>query len=146
MPKRIIAYSKKQPARAIIIAVCGLTVLAGIFMFTPLYGPVEAAPLFGGPVQVIGIYLTAAVNILLSLPGLIGVYLKNQRLISRGAFSMFLWYLFIAMSRAFMFPFPGRLLWLPALMVALIMGVIYLDQKDLLHLPVEVEDRVGDGD
>lgn len=148
MPKRIIALSRKQPARAILIVVCGLTLIAGMIMFTPLFGPVEAAPLFGGPVSIVGILVTGCLNILFSLPGLIGAVKNKRPWMIRGAFSMFLWYLFIALSRAILFPYPGRLLWFPSLIVSLVMGVVYLEQKNLLHVPLVVleDERIGDGD
>ena len=147
MPKRILVFSKKQPARTIIMVVCGLTLLAGIFMFTPFYGPVEATPLFGGPVSFVGIVATAILNLLAAIPGLYGAWKNNRRWMWRGSFNMFLWYLFVALSRLILFPYPGRLLWLPALMLALVMGVLYLEQKSLLSVKVAMgvhDDRAGE--
>lgn len=147
MPRRIVEYTKKQPARAMILIVAVLTMLAGFFMFTPFYGPLESAPLFSGPIAAVGIWITAIINIVIGIPALYGVYKAKTKWTSNGAGLMFAWYLFIALSRAFAFPYPGRLLWLPPLMVSLLMGVIYLEQKDLLHKEYIIHtDELRDGD
>lgn len=148
MPKRLIQYSRKQPARAIIMIISGLTILAGIFMFTTWYGPLEATPLFGGPITAFGLYFTAVLNVLLPIPALFGIYKRDHRWISYGALTMFNWYLFIALSRLFTFPYPGRLLWLPSLMVAFVMGILYLEQKDLLSKKIDIksDEEIEGGD
>lgn len=132
MPKRILIYGQKMPYRAIHWTVAVLTFLAGCFMLTPAYGPGEFSPFFGSALTPEQILIGAVLTIIVNIPSLYGL-IRGNEWIRHGAICLFMWYLFLALSRIFLIEFPLRLIWLPMLLVALIMGIIFLAEAELFH-------------
>lgn len=126
MPKRLIKYSRTQPARMILLIVATLTFLSGLWVATPWYLPLvlpSASTAIGVSVTVAGI-----LNSLAAVPALY-VFKKNTpHAVARGAFWLFLWYTFITLTRIII---TGGLSlgWVTTLIIALVMAVVYVEQK-----------------
>lgn len=125
MPKRLITYSRTQPARMIVGVVALATFLSGIWILCPWYLPL-ALPAAS---KAIGVSVTVAgvINVLVSLPGLYAFKKNCPKAIARGAFYLFCWYMFVALTRMV---FVGSALgWVTVLIIALIMAIVYIEQK-----------------
>jgi hypothetical protein len=127
MPKRFLTYSRSQPARTILAVAAVLSFLAGIFIFTPWYVPVGVAPAVSTVLQVSHV---AGGVVTIAVAGFALWCVKNGTpcWISRGAFALFLWYLLIALTRM-LFANPLSLTWLLPFTVAMILSVIYIEQR-----------------
>lgn len=126
MPKRLITYSRTQPARVILTIVAYLTFVAGLWVITPWYLPLLGLPAVSTVLSV-SITVAGIVNCAAAVPGIIGVR-KNQPInIARGAYWLFVWYAFVTLTR--MFFMASSLSWVPTLIIALIMAVIYIEQR-----------------
>jgi hypothetical protein len=133
MPKRLITYSATQPARAILAVACIITLLAGLFIFTPWFEPSALTPAVS-TVYNVSIYAGAVVNLLVTLPGMLGVFTNRPKWIASGAFAMFVWYLFVTVARLTSAVVPvTMLLWVPHLIVSLVMAIVYLEQRTLVR-------------
>jgi hypothetical protein len=103
-----------------------LTFLAGVWILTPWYLPLvlpSASTAIGVSVMVAGV-----LNTLATLPAL-WVYRKNcPKAVARGAFWLFLWYMFVSLTRI---AFTGgvSLGWVATMIIALIMAVVYVEQR-----------------
>ena len=128
MPKRIIIYSRTQPARMIVLVVGWLTFLSGLFIFTPWFTPSEMTPavvaMISAPALVGGV-----LNFIASVPALLAVQRNTHQSLSTASFLMFMWYLFITLTRLFVITEPSTLQWVPTLTIALIMAIVYLEQS-----------------
>lgn len=127
MPKRLLVMSRTQPGRAILCIVAFVTIAAGLWLFTPWYTVGIVTPViakaFTLPVFVAGI-----INTLVAVPAAIAVYRNTPASIARGSFQMFLWYSFITIVRILLGT-PSNLMWVPTLIIALIMAVVYVEQS-----------------
>lgn len=126
MPKRLLVYSRTQPARMIVGVVALFTFLAGIWVICPWYLPLAlpaASKAIGVSVTIAGIC-----NALVSLPGLYAFKKNCPKAIARGAFYMFLWYTFVALTRMIFGGVPA-LGWVAVLIIALIMAIVYIEQR-----------------
>lgn len=126
MPKRFITYSRTQPARTIIATVSVLTFLASLFIFTPWFIPLATTPAaaaaFNWP-----IYLGAILNAVACIPAMVGIKKNTPRALSLGAFWLFIWYLFVTITRLVTGAALG-LTWITTLIVCLVMATLYLEQ------------------
>jgi len=120
-------FGGNYPLTAVTVTVAVITILASIFVTTPWFGPPEAVVLFSGfydtfPSKI----LTAVVYISLCVPTIYGAFKKNKKWLKQGAFWLFIGYFFAAVSRIVVIEYPLRLLWVPHLIVALVMVIVYL--------------------
>lgn len=126
MPKRLLTYSRTQPARMIVLIVASLTFVSGIWIATPWYLPLvlpSASTAIGVSITVAGV-----LNSLSALPAL-WVFRKNTpTAVARGAFWLFLWYTFVTLTRIVI---TGGLSlgWVATLIIALVLAVIYVEQR-----------------
>lgn len=126
MPKRLLVFSRTQPARMILGIVALGTFLVGIWILLPWYLPLSlpaASKALGVTVMIAG-----CINACVSVPALYAAFWKNcPKAIARGAFWLFLWYMFVALTRMI---FAGSALgWVTVLIIALIMAVVYVEQR-----------------
>lgn len=135
MPKRLLKFSRTQPARMIVLIVGVLTFIAGIWIAMPWYLPL----VLPSASTAIGLSITAAgvTNSLSALPAL-WVFKKNTpKAVARGAFWLFLWYMFVSLTRIII---TGGLSlgWVTSLIIALIMAVVYIEQKYVSASPIVI--------
>lgn len=126
MPKRLIIYSRTQPARMLVGITAILTFLAGLWIVLPWYLPfvLPAASTAIG----VSVTLGGALNMCASLPGLWAFRRNCPKAIARGAFWLFMWYMFVTLTRM-VFVGVAPLGWVVTLIVALLMAVIFLEQR-----------------
>lgn len=119
--------SKTQPARTILLVVGVITLIAGLWLFTPWYVAAGASPAiakaFSWPVLA-----AAGINTLAAIPALYAVWKNTQAHLARGAFYMFIWYFFVTVSRLVLGN-PASLTWVTTLIIALVMAVVYIEQS-----------------
>ena len=119
--------SKTQPARAILLLVGFITLIAGLWLFTPWYVAAGTAPAiakaFSWPVLA-----AAVVNTVAAIPALYAVRKNTPAHLARGGFYMFVWYLFVTVSRIVL-GHPASLTWVTTLIIALVMAVVYVEQS-----------------
>lgn len=127
MPKRILHISRTQPARTILFIVGLITLIAGLWLFTPWYVAAGTAPAvakaFSWPVMA-----AAVVNTLAAVPALWACWKNTSTHLARGAFYMFIWYLFVTVSRVVLGN-PATLTWVTTLIIALVMAVVFIEQS-----------------
>jgi hypothetical protein len=126
MPARLIRISQTQPAKAILMTVTFITLIAGLFLFTPWFVPFGMSPVaaaaFGTPALV-----GAAINTVATFPALHGLKQNTPEGFARGAFWLFLWYLFVTIARILL-QGAATLTFVTPLIIALIMAIIYIEQ------------------
>lgn len=117
MPKRILKWSKTEPARSILFLVGLLTFIAQLFVLGPWTTTPDA-------------FLAAAFNFF--IVGGIAAWnvwasakhdIKDMSRASMGLFVVWLW---SGLSRAIFTPDPLHLLWLPMIVVAVVVGVCHI--------------------
>jgi hypothetical protein len=102
------------------------TFLAGIWIALPWYLPLvlpTASTAVGVSVTVAGV-----LNSLAAVPALFAYKRNNPHTVATGAFWLFLWYTFITLTRIIITS-GVSLGWVTSLIIALIMAVIYVEQK-----------------
>jgi hypothetical protein len=111
MPKRFLTYSRTEPARTILWTVA---TLSGTFQAVALcLGGVAVLP---NTVIVVGVAAWA-----------VWACKKNNiKHMARSSFWLFLFWLFSGLSRLFLTPHPSQLMWVPFIVVAMVMSVVYL--------------------
>lgn len=124
VPKRLVELSRKQPARALVGIVAFLTVMGALLITTPW-----ATPLTGGPLAGLDwpLYVSVGLNIACATPAMLAVFKNTSRSLSRGAFWLFVWFLYVVLIRIIMTG-VSSLYWLTPLIVALMMAVVYVEQ------------------
>lgn len=113
MPRRILQYSRTEPARSILFVVAlmtGLAQAATFFLATPWFLALPNA------VIVIPICLWAMWSAVRS----------NQKHMARSAFWLSLLWCWTGLMRLIIVPGVGELLWIPFLVVSAAMGIVYL--------------------
>ena len=51
---------------------------------------------------------------------------NNLKHMSRGSFVLFIFWMYTGIARALLSPDPGQLLWVPFIIIAMVMSVVYL--------------------
>jgi hypothetical protein len=74
------------------------------------------------------IIISGIINSLICLPALYGVYKNTPPALARGSFYLFIWFMFVTVSRIVLSTF-GTVSWVPTLVIALIVSVVYIEQK-----------------
>jgi hypothetical protein len=126
MPTRLIRVSQTQPAKAILFTVTFITLIAGLFLFTPWFVPFGTAPVAAaafGTTELVG----AAINTLATFPALSGLRKGTPEGLAKGAFWLFLWYLFVTIARILL-QGAATLTFVTPLIIALVMAIIYVEQ------------------
>ena len=77
-------------------------------------------------------------NLIASVPALLAVQRNTHQSLSTASFLMFMWYLFITLTRLFVITEPSTLQWVPTLTIALIMAIVYLEQSQYKRSEDEV--------
>lgn len=122
--------SRTQPARTIVGVIAILTILAGLWIFTPWYIPFTASgPAFTAAFNV-GQVVAATVNTLVCLPAVYAAYTGRTRHIARGAWWLFIWYTFVTMTRLVVYPL-GSLYFITSGIIAVVLSIVYIEQKFL---------------
>lgn len=135
MPKRFIHLSRKQPGRAIIAMVSAITIAMTAFTLTPLYGPPETFRWgFTDHPGIADNIPSVVLTLGLALYSMWTVKTNEYKHMARGALAMHFVWMFSALSRAVVSQYPFQLLWVPFLIVALAMGIIYLHMSKEHHL------------
>lgn len=135
MPKRFIYLSRKQPGRAIIAMVAAVTMAMTAFTLTPLYGPPEVYKWgFTDHPGIADNIPNVILVFILTLYALWTVKTNSLKHMARGALAMHFVWMLSALSRAVVSQYPFQLLWVPFLIVALVMGIIYLHMSKEHHL------------
>lgn len=127
MSKTLIKYSRTQPARMILAIAAYLTFIAGLWIITPWYLPLLGLPAVSTALSV-SLTVGGIVNCLATLPALYGVKKNCPKALARGAFYLFLWYMFVTLTRIIFNGFFG-LGWVGTMIIALIMAVVYIEQR-----------------
>lgn len=112
-----------------------LTFLAGLWVLTPWYLPLvaPAASTALGVSVLIGGFL----NSLASLPALWVFRRDCPKAVARGAFWLFFWYSFVTLTRIILTN-GVSLGWVASLIIALIMAVVYVEQKAVAASPIVI--------
>lgn len=112
MPKRFIRYSRTEPARTILFLVAALTFLMQ-GLFVGLHFGLGLVP----NLLIVGSFCSWT---------LWSAVTSNVKHMSMSSFWMFMVWLWSAISRLLFSADPAQLLWMPMLIVAIIMSVVYI--------------------
>jgi len=128
MPKRLLSYSRTEPAKTILLIIAVITLLVQVFTMTPWFGPPEVLRL--GLSAAASSFWTKLPNVMiissLSFWSMFSVRNKDVKNMARSSFWLAMTWLWSGLARLFLAPFPGQLLWVPFIIIAFTLGVVYI--------------------
>jgi hypothetical protein len=117
MPRRLWKMSRTAPARSILLIVSFLTLVFQLAILTPWVTP---------PNMAISVVPNVLIGGSISLWGVLAAGKNNIRQMSHSSFWMFIMWLWSGLSRIMFSADPSMLLWVPFIVLAAALGVVYI--------------------